>query len=100
MSLTITRISENFSTSPQIAVEDVAEIASLGFKTIINNRPDGEGGESQPTSDSIKIAAEKVGLTYIHIPVIPGNITQANIDECAIFYLENQFFLMILHHKF
>lgn len=85
MTLSITRISETFSTCPQITADEVAEIAALGFKTIINNRPDGEGGAEQPTSDAIKAAAEKAGLAYIHIPVIPGNITQENITECTQF---------------
>jgi len=87
MTLSITRISETFSTSPQISADDVAEIAALGFKTIINNRPDSEGGAEQPTSDAIKSAADKAGLTYIHIPVIPGNITEANVSECASFLM-------------
>lgn len=87
MALIITRISDKFSTSPQITVDDVAEIAALGFKTIINNRPDGEGGAEQPLSEAIKAAAESAGLTYVHIPVIPGNITEANVAECATFLL-------------
>ncbi len=36
------RVTEDFSTAPQISVADVAEAARLGFRTIINNRPDGE----------------------------------------------------------
>ena len=44
MPLFITKLSDTFSTSPQITVDDVVAIAALGFKTIINNRPDGEGG--------------------------------------------------------
>jgi uncharacterized protein (TIGR01244 family) len=85
MRLAITKHTENFSTSPQISVADVAEIAVLGFKSIINNRPDGEGGAEQPLSDQIKAAAEKLGLAYIHIPVIPGNISADNVSQCATF---------------
>jgi uncharacterized protein (TIGR01244 family) len=87
MALIITHISDKFSTSPQITVDDVAEIAALGFKTIINNRPDGEGGVEQPLSEAIKVAAESAGIKYVHIPVIPGNITEANVAECATFLL-------------
>ena len=39
MSLSITKISNTFSTSPQITEDDVAEIEALGFKTFINKRP-------------------------------------------------------------
>lgn len=83
MSLNITKHSETFSSSPQIMVEDIPEIAALGFKTIINNRPDFEGGAAQPASDDIKIAAEKAGLSYFYLPVIPGNITEKNVQECS-----------------
>ncbi len=85
MPLTITKISEVFSTCPQITVNDIPEISVLGFKTIINNRPDGEGGAVQPTSATIQAAAEKAGLAYIHLPIIPGNITESQVAECATF---------------
>ncbi len=85
MPLTITKISESFSTSPQIEANDVKEIASLGFKTIINNRPNNEGGVEQPSGDAIKAAAEKAGLAYLYLPVTPSNITEGNVAECAAF---------------
>ncbi len=77
MSIQITQHSTEFSTAPQIKVDDIAEIAQLGFKTIINNRPDFEGGAEQPTSQELKKMTEKFGLSYLHIPVVPNNI-QAN----------------------
>jgi uncharacterized protein (TIGR01244 family) len=85
MALTITKHNEQFSSSPQINPEDVAEIVQLGFKSIINARPDNEGGVEQPLSDNLKIAAEAAGLTYIHIPVIPSNIQPSDVDTCASF---------------
>lgn len=85
MALLITKQSETFSSSPQIHPEDIAEIAALGFKTIINNRPDHEGGATQPTSESIRLAAEKLGLHYIHLPVIPNSITPIDIEACLCF---------------
>lgn len=74
MTIQITKLSNEFSTAPQISVEDIAEIAQLGFKTIINNRPNNEGGAEQPSSEQLKVAAEKLGLTYVYIPVVPNNI--------------------------
>jgi len=79
MSLSTTPLSHEYSVAPQISAEDVAEIAALGFKTIINNRPDLEGGEAQPTSQSIQAAANAAGLHYIHIPVIPNAISPADV---------------------
>jgi uncharacterized protein (TIGR01244 family) len=85
MSLTITKHSETFSSCPQINPEDIAEIAQLGFKTIMNARPDNEGGAEQPLSNNLKTAAEKAGLTYVHIPVIPNNIQPSDVNTCASF---------------
>ena len=88
MSIQINKHSENFSTAPQISVEDVAEIAQLGFKTIINNRPDGEGGADQPTGAQIKAAAEKSGLVYFHIPFSPGNMQPEQVAEFSAVYAD------------
>lgn len=85
MTLQITKHSEAFSSCPQISPDDIAEIKSLGFKTIINARPDQEGGNSQPASESIKAIVEKAGLKYIHIPVVPNNIGADAIQACAHF---------------
>jgi uncharacterized protein (TIGR01244 family) len=40
-----------------------------GFRSVINNRPDFEGGPSQPTSQTIQQAAEAAGLAYVFLPV-------------------------------
>ena len=85
MSLSITKHSETFSTSTQITADEVTEIATLGFKTIINNRPDGEGGPSQPSSKEIQQTAEKLGISYLYLPVIPNNISDSEIAQCSTF---------------
>jgi uncharacterized protein (TIGR01244 family) len=65
------RVTDDFSTAPQISVADVAEAARLGFTTIINNRPDGEDPDA-PQSADIAAAAKAAGLNYVHIPVRGG----------------------------
>jgi len=67
------------SVSPQLGVNDVGIAAAQGFKTIINNRPDGEG-EEQPRSEEIAAAAARHGLQYRHIPVVSGELTDRNVD--------------------
>ena len=52
------------------------------FRTIINNRPDGEE-PGQPTSAEIEAAARKLGLDYIHIPVVPGQIGEEQVGAFA-----------------
>ena len=54
----IKKLSENLSVAGQLIPADVANIAELGFKTIICNRPDGEASD-QPEFDTIRHNAEK-----------------------------------------
>ena len=75
----IRHINESISVAPQIAVEQVAEIAAAGFKTIVNNRPDDEDA-GQPSGDAIRAAAEAAGLTYVSIPVTHAGFSHPQID--------------------
>ena len=61
------RVTDDFTTAPQIGVADVAAAAAMGFTTIICNRPDGED-PGQPTAAEVAAAAKAAGLTYVHIP--------------------------------
>lgn len=80
MSLNINPHSDTFSFTGQIEISDLQEIARLGFKTVINNRPDHEGGYEQPTSAELEKAALECGLHYVHLPVIPNQISLAQIQ--------------------
>lgn len=66
-------VTDRFSVSPQISLEDVAEAAAQGFTLIINNRPDHEQ-PGQLTSAAVEASARAAGLGYSHIPVVgmPG----------------------------
>lgn len=70
--LTLTPISADVSVSPQLDPSAMADVAAAGFKTVINNRPDLEGGPSQPTSEAMETAARAAGLVYAHLPVHPA----------------------------
>ncbi len=83
MAISPSRLSDAFATAPQISPEDVAQVAALGFLTLINNRPDGEGGPGQPTSAEIEAAAKVAGLHYAHLPVISGQITEPQVRRFA-----------------
>ena len=50
----------------------MAALAQAGFKSVINNRPDFEGGPNQPTNASIEAAAKAAGLNYAFLPVAPN----------------------------
>ncbi|MEL6829528.1 MAG: TIGR01244 family sulfur transferase [Pseudomonadota bacterium] len=64
----IRQVTDSFAVAPQISEDDVAEIAAAGFKTIIANRPDGEGGIDQPRMGAIRTRAEELGLIFVAIP--------------------------------
>jgi uncharacterized protein (TIGR01244 family) len=55
--------------APQLDPAAMAWAAQNGFKSVINNRPDFEGGPSQPTSAQIEAAAKAAGLSYAFLPV-------------------------------
>lgn len=83
MSANVTRHTDKFGTAPQISPSELPEIAAMGFKTLINNRPDGEGGAEQPSSAEIEAAAIANGLTYAYLPVISGQITEPQARKFA-----------------
>lgn len=70
--LPIRPIADTLSVAPQLTPEAMAELARLGFKSVVNNRPDFEHGPDQPTSAAIEAAALAAGLHYRHLPVDSG----------------------------
>lgn len=83
MNPTITKHTDHFATSPQIQATDLPQIAALGFKTIICNRPDGEGGEAQPSAVEIQAEAEKIGLRFHYIPFTSGQLGPHTVQAFA-----------------
>jgi uncharacterized protein (TIGR01244 family) len=72
MSLPLQAIAPDICAAPQLAPEAMAEAAAMGFKSVVNNRPDFEHGPDQPTSAAIEAAAKAAGLQYRHLPVAGG----------------------------
>lgn len=58
--------------APQLTPQAMAEAAKLGFKSVVNNRPDFEHGPDQPTNAQIEAAALAAGLQYRWLPVDGG----------------------------
>jgi uncharacterized protein (TIGR01244 family) len=83
MSLPVSCHTAQFGTLGQIEPSDLAQIAQLGYKSVINNRPDFEGGPSQPTNAAIAAEAERLGLNYVYLPVVPGAVTPDQVVEMA-----------------
>jgi len=78
----IKRISSFLSVSSQIYPVHMERIASLGFRTIINNRPDGEV-EDQPPAHDLAAEAARNGLVFINQPVISGKVTASDAADFA-----------------
>lgn len=68
-SLPLRALSTDVYVAPQLDPTAMAELARLGFRSVVNNRPDLEGGPEQPTSAAIEAAATAAGLQYRHLPV-------------------------------
>lgn len=77
----LTEIDANFSTSPQIDVEDLPEIKAAGFKSVICNRPDNEDGGTHPDHNFLESEARKLGLEFAYLPVIPGQINEGHVAQ-------------------
>ena len=70
--LPIRALTPTLCVAPQMQPDAMAELAALGFRSVINNRPDFEHGPDQPTSAAIEAAAVAAGLQYRHLPVDGG----------------------------
>jgi len=72
--MNIGQIADNFFVSPQLMPDHIAQLASKGIKTIINNRPDGENGIYPSDAEMAQLASDH-GMEYLFIPVNPKTMT-------------------------
>ena len=80
--MNVTVIDQDLAVASQVTPDDIAAAARDGVRTIMNNRPDGEE-PGQLTAAQARTAAEKLGLSYVHIPVQTGTISAADVDAFA-----------------
>jgi uncharacterized protein (TIGR01244 family) len=67
----IIKVNDRLSVATQPQLEEFADIVRLGFKSIINNRPDGEE-MMQPDSASEEAESRKLDIAYRQIPIRSG----------------------------
>jgi len=79
MTVQIQQVSDTFSVSPQLSVADVQTLAEQGIKSLICNRPDGEGAD-QVNVTEIETAAADAGMETVYLPVVSGNFEAGDID--------------------
>ena len=83
MAVPVNPLTESFSVAPQLAPEDMAAVAAAGYKSVIINRPDFEGGLDQPQAAEVMAAAKEAGLQVEYQPVVSGAITAADVARFA-----------------
>lgn len=81
--MTIKPLTPALSVSPQILPPQVPGLAMAGFRSIICNLPDGEGGPQQPGFDQVAAAAQAAGMTAAYLPITPGQIGPAEAAAFA-----------------
>ena len=86
--LPLRQIADTVCVAPQLTPDAMAELARLGFKSVINNRPDFEHGPDQPTSAAVEAAAVAAGLQYRHLPVDGGWQSPEQIAAFAVLLKE------------
>lgn len=79
----VQQLAPGLAVAPQLDAAGVAWAAQAGFRSIVNNRPDFEGGPDQPTSAALEAAALAAGLRYVHLPVAPTMQTPEEIARFA-----------------
>lgn len=81
MSLPIRPLTDAFAVAPQLQPQDMQAVADAGYKSVIINRPDGEGGAEQPLSADVIAAAEAAGLATAYLPVVSGAMTAEDVSR-------------------
>ncbi len=83
MSIQVQQIDADFCVAPQLDPSIMKAVADAGFKSVINNRPDFEGGPDQPTNTQMEAAAKAAGLDYAFLPVQSAMQTPEEIARMA-----------------
>lgn len=76
----ITYITADFAVAGALAPEDFAEVAKLGFRAIVNNRPDGEE-PGQLSARREAVLAWRAGLRFRHVPASKLEVFDAPVVD-------------------
>lgn len=71
--MVIQTLTKTLSVSPQMQAADMEMLAVQGFRSVICNRPDGEGPD-QPNFAEIEDACRQNSLTTAYLPVVSGAV--------------------------
>jgi sulfide:quinone oxidoreductase len=74
----IVKLDQVVSVSPQIVEADFAEIAARGFRSVVDNRPDGEAPDQLPSTEAEALARQH-GLEFRYQPVRNADVTDEDV---------------------
>jgi sulfide:quinone oxidoreductase len=83
------KVSDNYYVSSQISEKDLDSLKNEGFSLVVCNRPNGEE-ENQIDFELIQKRCESIGLTFINLPMIPGDLQSELILETKKILDKNQ----------
>lgn len=67
-------LTAQLSITPQIVPDDLVTLTERGFRSVVCNRPDGEGAD-QPNFAEIAVRCQSHGLEAAYLPVVSGKIS-------------------------
>lgn len=70
-------LSKDVAVAEQVLPEQIADIAQAGIRSIVCNRPDGEG-PGQADFAAIECEARRLGLEARYLPALPDQLTDAH----------------------
>jgi uncharacterized protein (TIGR01244 family) len=67
------KLNDHVFISGQVQPMAVGAASNEGIDAVVCARPDGEVA-GQPSSDDVRMAAQKEGLAFLYLPVVPGTV--------------------------
>lgn len=72
------QVSADLALAGQLSLADFEALVAQGYKTFINNRPDGEGAD-QPARAEFEARAKALGVTYHYLPLALGQMPSVEL---------------------
>lgn len=79
-SLNLGHVTDDFAVAPQLAPRDMEVLRSMGYRSVIILRPDGEA-PGQPNHVQVSDAARAAGLQARYMPVVPSKLGPGDVKS-------------------
>ena len=78
-------MTDNLTIYKQIYPIQCSKLAELGYRSVINIRPDNEA-DTQPSSTDLAVATKEANITYHHLPFDDERLSLVTVEQFAAFY--------------